>query len=89
MADVESGLAGFVIERDGTRVATLPEDPKHPFGRPLFQRLQYSDTPPQPLAAMEFVDPDGGAGPHAWRVIAVNTVGLESAPSEAAVPAAK
>lgn len=84
VADPESGLAGFVVERDGKRIATLPDDPKHPFGRPLFQRLQYSDTPPQPLPRFEFADPDGGAESHTYRVIAVNTVGLESEPGAAA-----
>jgi hypothetical protein len=84
-ADLESGLAGFVIERDGQRIATLPEKPKNPFGRPLFQNLLYSDTPTQPLVPLEFTDatakPDA---PHTYRVIAVNTVGLESPPSAAA-----
>ena len=78
-ADLESGLAGFVIERDGTPLARIPEQPKNPFGRPVFQNLQYSDTPTQPLVPMEFIDasaaPDAA---HAYRVIAVNTAGLES-----------
>jgi hypothetical protein len=81
-ADFESGLAGFVIERDDKRIATLPEKPKNPFGRPLFQNLLYSDTPSQPLVPLEFKDatarPDAA---HSYRVIAVNTVGLESPPS--------
>ena len=79
VADPESGLAAFVIERDGKRVATVPEKPANPFGRPLFQGLQYSDTPVQPLATMTFTDTQAPEGtPHAYRVIAVNTVGLES-----------
>jgi len=79
VADPESGLAAFVIERDGKRIATLPEKPANPFGRPLFQGLQYSDTPVQPLATMTFTDAQAAADtPHAYRVIAVNTVGLES-----------
>ncbi|MBM3954578.1 MAG: hypothetical protein FJ309_08190 [Planctomycetes bacterium] len=81
-ADPESGLAGFVIERDGTRIATLPEQPRNPFGRPVLENLLYSDTPPHPLQSPRFVDPAPVAGAaHAYRVIAVNTVGLESAPS--------
>ena len=83
VADPESGLAGFVVERDGTRIATLPENGTHPFGRPLFQRLQYSDTPPQPLPRFEFVDADGAVG-GSYRVIALNSVGMESVPSEPA-----
>jgi hypothetical protein len=81
-ADLESGLAGFVIERDGQVLVTVPEQGKNPFGRPVFQNLQYSDTPTQPLVPMQFTDtkaePDKK---HAYRVIAVNTVGLKSTPS--------
>ncbi len=81
-ADVESGLAGFVVERDGKEIATLPEKGKNPFGRPVFQNLQYSDTPTQPLVPMTFTDPKPEAGKaHAYRVIAVNTAGLKSKPS--------
>ncbi len=81
-ADLESGLAYFLIERDGQSLAQVPEQPKNPFGRPIFQGLQYSDTPSQPLAAMKFVDPSVKAGQKvSYRVIAVNTAGLKSAPS--------
>jgi pimeloyl-ACP methyl ester carboxylesterase len=82
-ADLESGLAGFVIERDGRVVANVPEQGKNPFGRPVFQNLQYSDTPTQPLVPLQFSDAKAEPGKkHAYRVIAVNTVGLESKPSE-------
>lgn len=78
-ADLESGLAGFVIERDGRQIATLPEKGKNPFGRPVFQNLQYSDTPSQPLVRMRFEDTAAEPGKtHHYRVIAVNTVGLRS-----------
>jgi pimeloyl-ACP methyl ester carboxylesterase len=78
-ADLESGLAHFIIERDGKEIATVPEKPKNPFGRPLFQGLQYSDTPVKPLVEMRFTDATAEAGKeHAYRVIAVNTVGLRS-----------
>lgn len=81
-ADVESGLAGFVVERDGKEIATLPEKGKNPFGRPVFQNLQYSDTPTQPLVPMTFTDPKPEPGKaHIYRVIAVNTAGLKSKPS--------
>ena len=83
VADLESGLAGFVIDRDGTRIARLPEKPKNPFGRPLFQNLLYSDTPPQPLVPLRFTDDTAEPGArHIYRVIAVNTAGLESVPSQ-------
>ena len=82
-ADLESGLAGFIIERDGQFLANVPEQPKNPFGRPLFQNLQYSDTPTQPLVAMRYTDGKKEPGrKHAYRVIAVNTVGLKSKRSE-------
>jgi len=81
-ADLESGLAGFVVERDGEFLANVPAQGKNPFGRPIFQNLQYSDTPTQPLVPLEFTDAGAAAGKrHRYRVIAVNTVGLKSAPS--------
>jgi pimeloyl-ACP methyl ester carboxylesterase len=86
-ADLESGLAGFVIERDGRVLATLPEQGKNPFGRPVFQNLQYSDAPTQPLVAMRFTDATAEPGKtHAYRVTAVNTVGSKSKPSAEATP---
>jgi pimeloyl-ACP methyl ester carboxylesterase len=78
-ADLESGLARFVIERDDQEIGSVPEEPKNPFGRPLFQGLQYSDTPVQPLTAMSFTDEKAESGKkHQYRVIAVNTAGLRS-----------
>jgi hypothetical protein len=78
-ADPESGIAHFVIERDGVVIGQVPEAPKNPFGRPVFQGLQYSDTPTQPLVRMSFTDPNAGdGGTHSYRVIAVNTAGLRS-----------
>ncbi len=53
-ADLESGLAEFIIERDGQEFAKVPEQPTNPFGRPVFQGLQYSDTPAFPLVKMTF-----------------------------------
>jgi len=82
-ADLESGLAGFVIERDGAFLANVPEQGKNPFGRPVFQNLQYSDTPTQPLVPLQFSDVTAEPGKqHRYRVIAVNTVGLKSQPSD-------
>jgi hypothetical protein len=81
-ADPESGLASFIIERDGQFLANVLEQSKNPFGRPVFQGLQYSDTPPQPIAVMQFVDVKAESGKkYAYRVITVNTVGLKSKPS--------
>ncbi|MEN8784077.1 MAG: hypothetical protein ABF379_06930, partial [Akkermansiaceae bacterium] len=56
-ADLESGLAHFTVVRDGKAIATVPDKPVQRFGRPVFQGLQYSDTPQQPLAQMIFTDP--------------------------------
>jgi len=86
-ADPESGLGGFVIERDGQIVARLPDKANHPFGRPVFQNLQYSDTPTQPLAAMRWTDPKPEpGGKHVYRIFAMNTVGARSPPAVAGRP---
>lgn len=83
-ADLESGLSHFIIERDGKKLAQVPEQGKNPYGRPVFQNLQYSDTPSQPLIQMQFTDPSLTPGQkHTYRVISVNTVELKSAPSDA------
>ena len=67
----------------------MPEQGKNPFGRPVFQGLQYSDTPTQPLVPMRFTDAKAEAGKkHAYRVTAVNTAGLKSVPSAEAVATA-
>ncbi len=81
-ADLESGLAHFIIQRDGKFLANLPDEGKNRFGRPIFQNLQYSDTPTQPLVPMRFTDAKAEPGKkHTYRVIAVNTAGLKSKPS--------
>ena len=75
--DLESGLSHFEIWRDGEKVASVPEEPKNRYGRPLFQGLQYSDTPEAPLVEKRFVDEN--ADPESeYRVISVNTGGLRS-----------
>lgn len=80
-ADLESGLAKFIIERDGQFLANVPGQSRNPFGRPVFQNLQYSDTPTQPLVPMQYTDSSVQPGAkHSYRVIAVNTVGLQSSP---------
>ncbi len=85
-ADLESGLAGFRIERDGQLLAELPEKSQNPYGRPIFQNLQYSDTPTQPLVTMQFSDTSSEPGrTYDYRVVAINTVGLLSEPSPPAV----
>ena len=84
-ADFESGLQAFIIERDGQTIGQVPEKPVGPFGRPLFQTMSFHDTPEKPMPAMRFVDRTAKAGAgHEYRISAVNSVGLKSAPSEAA-----
>ncbi|MBK8093013.1 MAG: hypothetical protein IPK32_13755 [Verrucomicrobiaceae bacterium] len=78
-ADLESGIASFIIERDGKEIATVTAPVKNPFGRPIFQGLQYSDTPNNPLIPTRFTDPKPEPGKqHQYRVITVNTSGLRS-----------
>ncbi len=82
-ADLESGLAGFIIEVDNKPFHQLPEKPSNPYGRPVFQNLQYSDTPTQPLVEMRFELPESVDASRV-RVIAINTAGKSSKPSELA-----
>jgi hypothetical protein len=81
-ADLESGLAYFVIEFDGKQIARIPDKSNNPFGRGVFQGLQYSDTPPQPMAMMKMTL-KGDSVPkdptNRLVVYAVNTLGLASA----------
>ncbi|MAG93751.1 MAG: hypothetical protein CMJ48_08390 [Planctomycetaceae bacterium] len=78
-ADFESGIRGFVIERDGKPLAQVPEKPLGRFGRPLFQTMSYHDTPEAPLPKMQFVDVNAPAGAlPVYRVRTVNSAGLES-----------
>jgi len=83
-ADFESGLAGFVVQRDNEELARVPGKPAGRFGRPLFQAMSYHDTPESPLPEMRFVDTSPRPGVrHQYRIVAINSVGLRSAPSAA------
>lgn len=78
-ADLESGISHFIIQRDGQMLATVPEQPSNPFGRPLFQGLQYSDTPTVPLAQMRYtLESESPGQATQYRVQSVNTAGLVS-----------
>ena len=84
VADFESGLAGFIIERDGREIARLPEKPLGKIGTPLWQGLSGGDTPITAQPAMRFVDPAAQAdAKHGYRVMSLNSVGLRS-PARAA-----
>jgi hypothetical protein len=81
-ADLESGIGGFVILRDGQELARVPEKPLGKFGRALFQPMTYHDTPDQPMPEMRYLDASAKAGEkHLYAIISVNSVGLRSKPS--------
>jgi lysophospholipase L1-like esterase len=79
VADLESGLRGFRVERNGKTVGELPAKRQSRFGRPIFQVMTYSGTPSQPLVEMTFREalPNDNV-PATYRVYSVNSVGLES-----------
>ena len=84
-ADLESGLGGFIIERDAKEIARLPEKPVGKVGTPLFQGLSGGDTPIIAQPTMRFTDVTAKAGEkHEYRVLSLNSVGLKSAPAVAA-----
>ena len=81
-ADFESGLGGFIIERDGKELARLPEKPVGKMGTPLFQGLSGGDTPIVAQPPMRFIDTTAKAGAkHDYRVISLNAAGLRSSPA--------
>lgn len=83
-ADFESGIGSFVVQRDGIDLAPVPEKPVGRFGRPLFQRMSYHDTPEAPVPALRYLDTTARAGQkHVYQVITVNSVGLKSKPAAA------
>lgn len=77
-ADLESGIAKFLIYRDGKMIGTTATGQNN-HGRAVFQGLSYSDTPLQPLATMSFelASPEVGL-PSSYRVVSVNTAGISS-----------
>ena len=81
-ADLESGIKGFVITRDGEVVATLPEKTTARFSRPLFQGQSYHDTPEAPIPAMTWTDEQGNQKSK-YTVQTVNSVDLRSEPTAA------
>ncbi len=81
-ADFESGVRCFIIERDGKPIGQVPEEPVGRFGRPLFQRMSYHDTPELPLPKMRFVDKDAPRKElPTYTVRTVNSVELKSKPT--------
>jgi len=83
-ADFESGIQQFIVLRDEQELAKVPEKPIGKFGRPLFQSMTYHDTPSQPMPEMRYIDASATSGQkHNYSIIAVNSVGLKSEPSQA------
>ena len=82
--DIESGLGGFIIERDGKELARLPEKPVGKVGTPLFQGLSGGDTPIIAQPKMRFEDRSAAAGArHQYTVRSINAARLESAATSA------
>jgi pimeloyl-ACP methyl ester carboxylesterase len=83
--DFESGLGGFFVMRDDQALARLPAMiPLGVYGRPLFQGLSYHDTPEGPPGPPEMRYLDVSAMPgekHRYIVLAVNSAGVTSQPS--------
>jgi hypothetical protein len=48
-ADLESGLARFIIERDGEFLANVPQEGKNPYGRLSFKTCNTATLPRNPL----------------------------------------
>ncbi|MEM6364084.1 MAG: hypothetical protein AAF745_06650, partial [Planctomycetota bacterium] len=84
-ADLESGIRQFMILQGDTVVATVPDPPTNPFGRPLFQGLLYSDTPPRPLQPMQWQVPKTITDLTGLQIATENTVGLRSEPVAAVI----
>lgn len=83
-ADLESGIAAFVIERNGVEIARVPQQPVGNIGRPILQRTSYHDTPTQPLAILRYQAPElAEANPSTYAVRTINSVGLMSHPTPA------
>jgi poly(3-hydroxybutyrate) depolymerase len=85
-ADLESGLTQFVILREGKEIGRVPQQPAGRFGRPLFQRMSYHDTPEKPLPELRYRDAEAGSDRPAYAVRAVNSVGLQSGASRSVRP---
>ncbi|MFN0197885.1 MAG: FG-GAP-like repeat-containing protein [Planctomycetaceae bacterium] len=89
-ADFESGIAAFIIRRNGQELASYPAESRGRFGRSLFQGMSYHDTPDRPLLPLRFVDKTATTGEkYSYQVIAVNGVGLKSDPAMASEGEAK
>lgn len=87
-ADFESGIAAFELKQNGQTIARLPEKPVTRFGRSLFQKMSYHDTPEQPLPEMKFAFPAESLKSNSIEISSINSVGLKSKPTTIVLPAA-
>ena len=77
-ADFESGIRQFVIYRDGTEIARLPEKPDERTGFAQFQGLSYHDTPVPNPPVLRYTDAQATAGTsHRYSITTINGSGLE------------
>jgi hypothetical protein len=87
-ADLESGIGGFAVYRDGERIARVG-GPEGGRTRGRFQYANYGDEPEPVDPAMAFTEENAPAGAHRYQIAVVNGAGLEgprSAPVEVTVP---
>jgi hypothetical protein len=84
VADLESGIRGFTIVRDGKTIAKVPDEPNRSIGRSIFQSNSYHDTPTQPLSEMRYKLPKTESVlTGTISVQTMNSVGAMSKPTEA------
>ncbi len=84
-ADLESGIGGFIIMRDGKSLARLPAAVQNGLLRPTFQGVSFHDTPDVPVPGMRYLDASSHTGEkHAYTVVTLNGAGVPSKPSKPA-----
>ena len=77
-ADLESGLAGFILYKNGETIYKTETAPVVN-AAPIFQGLMYSDTPDFSLPKMEYALPNyDGEDDSLFEIEALNTKGLKS-----------
>ena len=84
-ADFESGIREFVIYRNETPIARIPEKPITNTGFAQYQGLSYHDTPVPNTPALRYIDTAPPVkGPSYYTVATINGSGLASPKSAAA-----
>lgn len=80
--DLESGLSGFVVLRNGAEVGTVNPEKESPLGINRWQALAFHDTPTLKQPAMKWIDQEPATGGDVeYQVISLNGAGLKSLPS--------